>query len=84
MAALNQWISRKNLAVCSSVGLKILAFCSHSLANFQPIFDCFIPNSKLRYEDPENIKADSVNTVALDLNQIKRRGLFFGTPGMRI
>ena len=53
----------KNLVVCSSAGLKILAFGSHCLANFQPILDCFIPNFKMKYEDSENIKADSASTV---------------------
>ena len=71
----------ENLVVCSSAGLKILTFSSHYSANFQTILDCFIPNFKLKYEDPENIKANSVSTVVLNLHQIKRLTIFFGTPG---
>ena len=47
MTALSKCIFRINRVVCSSVGLKILAFGSHSSAKFQPILDCFIPNFKL-------------------------------------
>ena len=65
----------------SSAGPEILPFVSHCSANFQPILDCFIPNFKLRYEDSENVKAGSVNTVVLNLHQIKRQR-FFGTPGV--
>ena len=64
----------------SSVGPEILAFISHCSANFQPIMDCFIPKFKLKCEDPDNTKADRVNTVVFNLHQIKRR-TFFGTPG---
>ena len=35
-------------------------------------------NFKLKYEDSENIKADRVNTVVLNLRQIKRRAFFWG------
>ena len=58
------------------MGPEILAFISHCSANFQPIFDCYIPNFKLKYEDLENIKADNVNTVAFNLHQIKRQAFF--------
>ena len=61
-------------------GPEVLAFFIHCSANFQPIFDCFIPNFKLKYEHPDNIKADRVNVVVFNLHQIKRRA-FFGTPG---
>ena len=47
----------------SSMGPEILASVSHCSANFKPIMDCFIPNFKLKYEDPDNRKADHVNTV---------------------
>ena len=60
----------------SLAGPEILAFGSHSSANFQPILDCFIPNFKLKYEDSENIKPDLVNTVVSNLRQIKRRAFF--------
>ena len=70
---------RNNQVICSSAGPKILAFGSHSLAKFQPMLDCFIPNFKLKYEDSENIKADRVNTMAFNLYQIKLRA-FFRTP----
>ena len=53
----------KKLGRLSSVGPEILAFVSHCSANFKPIMDCFIPNFKLKYEDPDNRKADHVNTV---------------------
>ena len=70
----------KNLVVCSSAGPKISAFGSHCSANFQPILDCFIPNFKLTYEDSENIKADRVSTVVLNLHQIKSRRFFLEHP----
>ena len=79
MAALNEYIFRKNWAVFSSVGPKILAFGSHSSANFQPTLDCFIPNFKLKYEDSEDIKADRVNTVVFNLHQIKCWAFFCDT-----
>ena len=66
----------------SLAGRKILAFGSHSMANFQPIFDCFIPNFKLKYEDSKTIKIDRVNTVILNVRQIKRWAFFYGTPGI--
>ena len=64
----------------SLAGRKILAFGSHSMVNFQPILDCFIPNFKLKYEDSKNINTDCVSTVIFNLHQIKRRA-FYGTPG---
>ena len=66
----------------SSVGPEILALVSHCSANFQPIMDCFIPNFKLKYDDPDNIKADSVNKVVFKLHQImiKCRAVFWGYP----
>ena len=76
MAALNWCIFWKNLVVCSSAGPKILAFGIHCLANFQPILDCFIPNFKMKYEDSENIKADRVSTVVVNLHQIKGMDAF--------
>ena len=79
MAALNGCIVKKNLSVCSSTGPKILDFGSHCSANFQPILDCFIPNSTLKYEDSENIKAGRVSTVIFNLHQIKRRAFFLDT-----
>ena len=63
----------------SSVGTKILAFGSRSLANFQLIFDCFIPNFELKYKDSENIKADRINSIILNLHQIKRQAFFGDT-----
>ena len=48
--------------------------------NFQPILDCFITDFKLNHEGSENIKADRVNTVVLNLRQIKPQACF-GTPG---
>ena len=56
----------------SFLGPEILAFSRHCLANFQPILDCFIPNRKLKYENSDNIKADCVKTVVLNLGQIKQ------------
>ena len=38
-----------------------------------------MPNCKLKYEDSENIKADSVNRVVFNLNQTS--GVSFRTPG---
>ena len=66
----------------SSVGPENLAFVSHCSVNFQPILDCFTPNIKLKYEDPENIKADRVNTIVFNLHQIIHWASFFGTPGI--
>ena len=42
--------------------------------------DCFIPNSKLEYDDLENIKTDHVNTVVFNLHQIKQSKFFLGHP----
>ena len=64
----------------SSASPKILAFGSHCSTNFNPILDFFIPNFKLKYEDLQNIKADSVNRVVFDLHQIKHRAFFLGHP----
>ena len=75
MAALNWCIFRK---IGLSVHFEIVIFSSHCSANFQPIFDSFIPNFKLKHEDSENIKADCVSTVLFNLPQIKRRALFVG------
>ena len=83
MDALNQCIFLKNRVECSSAGAKILAFGNHSSANFQPILDCFIPNSKLKYKDSENITANRVNTVVFNKHQIKRQTcVSFGIPGI--
>ena len=69
MAALNWCIfGKNNLVVCSSAGAKILAFGSHCLANFQPILDCSILFFKMIYEDSENIKADCVSPVVVNLH----------------
>ena len=65
----------------SSTGSEILTFGSHRSANFQPILDCFIPKFKLEYDNLENIKTDSVNTVVFNLHQIKRLKFFLATPG---
>ena len=81
MAALNQCIFSKKSGCQSSAGAEILTYISHCSAQFQLIFDCFMPNLKLKYKDPENIKTDCVNTVVLNLHQITRRA-FFGTPGI--
>ena len=64
----------------SSTGSEILTFGSHCSANFQSILDCFIPKFKLEYDDLENIKTDSVNTVVFNLHQIKRLKFFLGHP----
>ena len=82
MAALNWCIFLKKLGCLSSEGLKISALSSHCSANFQLILDCFIPNSKLTYEDSGNIKSDRVNTVVFNLHQIKRRAFFWDTRDM--
>ena len=64
----------------SSRDSEILTFGSHCSTNFQPILDCFIPKFKLEYDDLENIKTDSVNTVVFNLHQIKRLKFFWGHP----
>ena len=64
----------------SSTGSEILTFGSHCSANFQPILDCFIPKFKLEYDDLENIKTNSVNTVVFNLHKIKRLKFFLGHP----
>ena len=70
MAILNWCIFRRNWVVCSSVGPKMLVFCSHSSVNVQLISDCFIRNYKLKYEDSENIEADRADTVGSKLHQL--------------
>ena len=52
---------------------------TYLLANFQLILDCFIPNFKLKHEDPENIKADRASTVTFNLHQIKHQVFFWDT-----
>ena len=64
----------------SLAGPEVLDLVSHCSSNFQPIFDCFLPNFKLNYEDTENINADRVNTVILNLHQFKRWAFFLGHP----
>ena len=65
MATLNWCIYfTKELGRLSSAGPEILVFVSHCSANFQPIFDCFIPNLNLKYEDSENIKADCIQSLS--------------------
>ena len=51
----------KKLGCRSSTSPEILAFGSHCSANFQRILDCFVPNFKLKYEDSQDIIADSMN-----------------------
>ena len=68
----------KNSGSQSSACPEILAFVGHCSANFQPILDYFIPNSKLKDEDSENIKVDRVSTIVFKLRKIKRRAFFLG------
>ena len=70
----------KKSGCLSSTGSEILTFGSHCSANFQPILDYFIPKFKLEYDDLENMKTDSVNTVVFNLHQIKRLKFFLGHP----
>ena len=72
----------KKLGRLSSTGSEILSFGKHyhCSANFQPILDCVIPKFKLEYDDLENIKTDSPNTVVFNLHQIKRLKFFLGNP----
>ena len=63
----------------SSTGSEILTCGSHCSANFQPIVDCFIPKFKLEFDDLENMKTDSVNTVVFNLHQIKHLKFFWDT-----
>ena len=63
----------QNRVVC-----QILAFSSHSLTNFQPILDYFIPNFKFKYENWDNIKRYRVHTVIFSLHQIKQSNFFLG------
>ena len=76
MAALKWCIKikkKKNTSRRSLAGPKILAFGSHSMANFQSILDCFTPNFKLKHEDLEKVKTDHVSTVVFNSYKIKRR-----------
>ena len=63
----------------SSTGSEILTSGSHCSANFQPILDCFIPKSKLEYDELENIKNGSSNSVVFNLHQIKSLKFFCNT-----
>ena len=63
----------------SSTGSEILAFGSECSANFQPIFDCFIPKFKVKYDDLENIKIDRVNTVVFNLHEVRQSKFFWDT-----
>ena len=80
MAALNWCIFLKKSGRLSSTGSKSLTFSSHCLANFQQILDFFVPKFKLEYGNLENIKADRVNAVVLNLHQIRRLNFFLGHP----
>ena len=81
MAALNWYIfQKKRTGRLSLEGTKILAFGSHSLANFQLILDCFVPNFKLKHEDLENIETDCVSIVVLTSHQNQTSGVFMGHP----
>ena len=73
MAALNQCFFSTKSGLLLPAGPEILAFGSHSSANFQLILDCYVSSFKLNYEDSENIKADRVNTAVFNLHQIKQR-----------
>ena len=64
----------------SSTEPESLDFSSHCSVNFQPIFNCFIPNVKLKYEKSENVKTGRVNTV-VSTHIKSNKGTFFGTPG---
>ena len=68
-----QWtLIKQYRVVCHQrVRPEILALCRHCSAKFQPIFDCFIPNFKLKYPDSENIKTDCV--VVFKLHQTEKR-----------
>ena len=77
MAALNWCIFRKKMGRLSSVGSKILAFGSHSMANFQSIYGLLCTKFKLKHEDLENIKTDCVSTVVFSLHQIKHRAFLW-------
>ena len=81
MAALNLCIFSKKSGRLSSASPDLLAFVSHCSVDFQPILDCSVPNSKLKYKDLENMKVGHVNKVVFNFNQIKRRAFFFGTAG---
>ena len=72
----SRWFLKKSVRLFISKS-KILAFGSHSLANFQPILDFFIPNFKLMCGDSDNINASRVNTVVFNLYQINCLALFF-------
>ena len=63
----------------SSAGPEILAYVSHCSVKFQPILNCFISHSKLKYEDLGYTKTGRVNTFVLNLWQIKRRVFFWDT-----
>ena len=73
------FLKKKKTVRLSSAGPEILAFVSHCSVNFQPILDCFIPKFKLKYGNLENIKADCVHTVVLNLLHIKRQAFFWDT-----
>ena len=63
----------KKLGRLSSAGPEILAPDSHCSANFQLIFDCFVSNVKLKYENSENIKTDRADTTIFNLHKIKQK-----------
>ena len=60
--------SRKNLVVHHQRGPEVLAFGSHCSAKFQLIFQCYLPNFKLKYENSEKIITYGVDTVVFNLN----------------
>ena len=55
--------------------------------NFQLISDCFVPNSKLKYEDLGNIKTDCVNSKLQSFSTVIKSNVgrfFLGTPSRHI
>ena len=67
-------------AVFEKIGLVVISFGYPLAGELQPIFGCFVPNFKLKYEDSENIKADRVSIVVFKLRQIKSQAFFLGYP----
>ena len=81
MAAIIWCIFQKKNGRLSLLGPKILAFSGHSMANFQSILDCFIPNFKLKHEDLENIKNRLCKYSRFQLTSNQTSGVFYRTPG---
>ena len=59
---------------------EFFAFVSHCPAKFQPIFVCFIPSFKLKYEESQKYKSRSFKYSRFQFTSNQTSGDFLGHP----